>query len=56
MSRIIEKFKDMARKANKTIVLPESLEERMLKAAQIILDEGIAKVILDDSRRGCGNP
>jgi len=46
LSRIIEKFKDMARKANKTIVLPESLEERMLKAAQIILDEGIAKVIL----------
>ena len=46
MGDIITKFKDMARKADKTIVLPESTEERMLKAAQIILAEGIAGVIL----------
>ena len=46
MSDIISKFKDMARQAGKTVVLPESLEERTLKATQIILAEGIAKVIL----------
>ncbi len=46
MSDIISKFKDMARKASRTIVLPESTEERMLKATRIILDEGIARVIL----------
>jgi len=46
LSDIISKFKDMARKAGRTIVLPESTEERMLKAARIILDEGIARVIL----------
>jgi len=46
VSDIISKFKDMAREAKKTIVLPESLEERMLKAAEIIIKEGIAEIIL----------
>ena len=46
MSDIISKFKDMARQAGRTIVLPESTEERMLKATRIILDKGIARVIL----------
>jgi phosphate acetyltransferase len=46
MGDIITKFKDMARKADKTIVLPESTDQRMLKATRIILDEGIAKIIL----------
>jgi len=43
---IVSKFKDMARKENRTIVLPESTEERMLKATRIILDERIARIIL----------
>ena len=46
MSDIIEKFKSMARKAKNTVVLPESLEDRTLKATEIILREKIAKVIL----------
>ena len=46
MSEIIEKFKGMARKAKNTVVLPESLEDRTLKATEIILKEKIAKIIL----------
>ncbi len=46
MGNFIEKFKDMARKAGRTIVLPESTDERMLKATRRILDEGLAQVIL----------
>lgn len=46
MSDIISKFKDMARMASRTIVLPESTEERILKAAEIIMEKGIAEIIL----------
>ncbi len=46
MSDIISKFKDMARMASRTIVLPESTEERMLKAAEIIMEKGTAEIIL----------
>ena len=46
MGDIIAKFKDMARKERRTVVLPESTEERMLKATRIILDDGIADIIL----------
>ena len=42
----LQQVKDKAKKAGKTIVLPESLEERTLKATGIILAEGLAKVIL----------
>ncbi|HKL08153.1 MAG TPA: phosphate acetyltransferase [Bacteroidales bacterium] len=47
---LLEKIKESAKKHNKRIVLPESLEERTLKAADIILEEKIAQVILT------GNP
>ncbi len=47
---LLEEIKEKAIKLNKTIVLPESLDERTLKAADIILGEGIAKIIL------IGNP
>ncbi|MEE4196079.1 MAG: phosphate acetyltransferase [Bacteroidales bacterium] len=47
---LLEKIKASAKKHNKRIVLPESLEERTLKAADIILHEKIAQVILT------GNP
>jgi len=46
LADIIAKFKDMARKTNHTIVLPESLEERTLKATRIILDEKLARISL----------
>ncbi len=39
-------MKDKAKSDIKTIVLPESYEERSLKAADIILKEGISKVVL----------
>jgi phosphate acetyltransferase len=37
---------DKARKNKKTIVLPESEDERILRAAEIILHQGVANIIL----------
>ncbi len=45
-SNLIENIKSKAAAIKKTIVLPESSDERVLKAAEIINREGIAKVIL----------
>ncbi len=42
----IDKIKDKARGELKTIVLPEGTEERTIKAADIIIKEGLAKVVL----------
>ncbi len=42
----ITKIRESAKKVQKTIALPEGEEERTLKAADIILSEGIAKLIL----------
>ncbi|MFO7828331.1 MAG: phosphate acetyltransferase [Bacteroidales bacterium] len=47
---LLVKIKENAKKHNRRIVLPESTEERTLKAADIILEENIAQVILT------GNP
>jgi len=47
---LLDNIKESAQKHHKRIVLPESLEERTLKAADIILNEKIAQVILT------GNP
>jgi phosphate acetyltransferase len=47
---LLESFKENAKKYNKRIVLPEGLEERTLKAADILLEERIVQVIL------IGNP
>lgn len=47
---LLSKIKGDARKNNKRIVLPESTEERTLKAADEIIKEGIAQIILT------GNP
>jgi len=44
--QFIDSIKEKARMAGKTIVLPEGTEERTLKAADIILQEGLAKLIL----------
>ncbi len=47
---LITSIKEKAKKHQKRIVLPEGLEERTIKAADILLQEGIAKIIL------LGNP
>ncbi len=43
---LLDGIKSKAKKHNKRIVLPEGLEERTLKAADEILQEGIAQIIL----------
>jgi len=43
---LISKIKENAKKHNKTIVLPEGTEERTIKAADIIIGEGIANIVL----------
>jgi phosphate acetyltransferase len=49
---LIEKIKENARNYNQRIVLPESYEERTLKAADIILAEKLARIILiGDSKK-----
>ena len=47
---LLEKIKENAKKQNKTIVLPEGTEERTIQAADQIIGEGIAKIVL------IGNP
>lgn len=47
---LLERIKDAARKNVKKIVLPEAEEERNIKAADIILQEGLADLVL------IGNP
>ena len=42
----IESIKERAKRNKKTIVLPETMDKRVLKAAEIILKEKIANVIL----------
>ncbi|MCG8701343.1 MAG: phosphate acetyltransferase [Bacteroidales bacterium] len=46
----IQTIKNKAKDNPQRIVLPESFEERTIKAADIILEEGIAKVILIGNR------
>lgn len=47
---LLEQIKENAKKQSKTIVLPEGTEERTLQAADQIIGEGIAQIIL------IGNP
>ena len=46
MNNIITKLKEKAKINKKTIVLPETMDNRVLKATEIILKEGIADIIL----------
>lgn len=48
--QLLEKIKEKAKKEHKTIVLPEGTEERTLRAANEIIKQGIARIIL------LGNP
>lgn len=43
---LMQKIRENARKANKRIVLAEGMEERTLRAADIILSEGLAQLVL----------
>ena len=43
---ILERFKEKAKTLKKTVVLPESHDERIVEAANILVQEGICKVIL----------
>lgn len=43
---LLEKIKENARQNNRRIVLPEGTEERTLRAANEVLEEGIAQLIL----------
>ncbi len=43
---LLERIRSAAKSHNKRIVLPESMEERTLEAANILLEEGIARIIL----------
>ena len=43
---LVKKIKEKARTHLKTIVLPESYDERMLFAAQNIVEQGLAKIVL----------
>ena len=45
---LMEKIKTNAKKFNKRIVLPEAWEERTLRAADILIREGIAQIILTE--------
>ncbi len=42
----VQGLRHKAAKLNRTIILPESWDERMLKAAGVIRDEGFAKIVL----------
>lgn len=44
--KLINDIKEKARKLNKRIVLPEGTEERTLKAADIIIKEGLSEIVL----------
>lgn len=50
MNDIIDKIKERAKKNKKTIVLPETMDFRILEATDIILREGIADIILIGDR------
>lgn len=43
---LIEQIKENAKRNKQTIVLPEGYEERTIKAADIVLEQGIANIIL----------
>lgn len=43
---VMDQLKERARKANKTIILPESMDKRTFQAAETILKEGLAKLII----------
>ena len=47
MKNLIEQYKAQAKKLNKTIVMPEGNEPRVIRAAAICTQEKLAKIITD---------
>lgn len=45
-TQLIQEIKDKAKKMKKTVVLPDATDERTIKAARILTDEGIATPVL----------
>jgi phosphate acetyltransferase len=45
-SELLNSIKEKARKLKKSVVLPDALDERSIKASRILVDEGIAHPIL----------
>lgn len=45
-SKLLDSIKDQARKFKRTVVLPDALDERTIKAARILSDQGISSTIL----------
>ena len=43
---VMEQIKERAKAAKKTIILPESMDRRIFQAAEVILREGIADIII----------
>ena len=52
MSSIINRIKERAKKNKKTIVLPETMDRRVLEAADKVLKEDIANIILIGDKNG----
>src|SRR5262245_38479400 len=50
-SELIGSLKARAKKLRKTVVLPDATDERALKAARILLDEGVANPVLVGAER-----
>ena len=46
MSKFLESVKERARKDKKTIVLPESMDRRTWEAAETVLKEDIANIVI----------
>ena len=46
MSKFLDRIKERAKEDKKTIILPESMDRRTLEAAQTVLKEGIANIII----------
>ena len=57
MKNLIEQYKAQAKKLNKTIVMPEGNEPRVIRAAAICTQEKLAKIILlgtkEEAQRVC---
>jgi phosphate acetyltransferase len=43
---LMDQIKEKAKKSLKTVVLPESYDERMFHAAQIAVEQGLAKIVI----------
>jgi len=52
MAQLIDAIKEKAKRLRKNIVLPDATDERVLKAARVCLDEGIALPMLCGSESG----